>query len=210
MFPPIASSWPPSEAAIQKNTDIPVFLLDGRVKPTAVRLNKRAISGRHPRKARLARLIGDPSHSTCKLRYGFRQSLCDFGNDDEDNRKQNEPDSRGPEPGHDSGAKMHRCFNEFPCQRTRLGNQVRGWHRAPQIAAVDSRQLVSVLRLQLLGLLGIIYGRNRPPPRRPPPGSRHGASRPARRTAIAARAGCFPPLARRAQIRRTSRIQVWG
>jgi hypothetical protein len=33
MFPPIASSWPPSEAAIQKNTDIPVFLLDGRVKP---------------------------------------------------------------------------------------------------------------------------------------------------------------------------------
>jgi hypothetical protein len=43
MFPPIASSWPPSEAAIQKNTDIPVFLLDGRVKLTAVRLVLRAI-----------------------------------------------------------------------------------------------------------------------------------------------------------------------
>jgi hypothetical protein len=37
MFPPISSSWPPSEAAIQKNTRIPVSLLDGRVKPTAVR-----------------------------------------------------------------------------------------------------------------------------------------------------------------------------
>jgi hypothetical protein len=33
MFPPISSSWPPSEAAIQKNTRIPVSLLDGRAKP---------------------------------------------------------------------------------------------------------------------------------------------------------------------------------
>jgi hypothetical protein len=65
MFPPIASSWPPSEAAIQKNTDIPVFLLDGRVKPTAVRLVLRAIVFNVI--PEIASAIGDPYRSLLML-----------------------------------------------------------------------------------------------------------------------------------------------
>ncbi len=39
-----------------------------------------------------------------------RQSLCDFGNDVEDNRKQNEPDSRGLDTAIQSNIEMPRFF----------------------------------------------------------------------------------------------------
>jgi hypothetical protein len=78
-----------------ENMDIPVFPLDGRVKHTAVRFNMRAYQGVIPER-RVSRVLSGIHLTACaSFDMDSRQSLCDFGNDDEDNRKQNEPDSIG-------------------------------------------------------------------------------------------------------------------
>jgi hypothetical protein len=60
---------------------------------------------------RASRVLSGIHVSACaSFDMDSRQSLCDFGNDVEDNRKQNEPDSRRLDPAIQQGNRNTRVF----------------------------------------------------------------------------------------------------